>query len=140
MDLPTHRSVKDDDWDHAVDVIQRLGVARSQLLHDAVTKSTPDRTEASGPNVPIVPRQEPIAENSAVEFGSDELSIAVAEIEQASAALRQTEPTLEFVAERPDSGPAITGANRVLTYIAVLWISVVLLAVGCIYALAALAH
>jgi hypothetical protein len=78
------------DWNSAWEIVARLAAAREGTLHEVEPPPVVARSRTSKPVAPVanVPAPtEPV--------DPDQLARAVAEIEKASAALRQAEPGLE---------------------------------------------
>src|SRR5262245_57462988 len=83
------RSADRSDWNNALEVVSRLAAAR-EALRDGGTVQQGVAGRQSG-----APAQVAMMQRPAAPIDPDQLARAVAEIEQASAALRRSEPTLE---------------------------------------------
>ena len=110
------------DWNHAMQVMSRLAEARDNAVH-AVGQRGHEELILQSENGRRVGA--PSVSNSAILIDPDQLARDIAEIEQASAALRKSEPRLEV--RRPQ--PATTGKPRKLRSVWLLiggiWISTV---------------
>jgi hypothetical protein len=109
------------DWNSAWEIVARLAAAREATLHEvepprpAVARNRTPRPVANAP-----------APAAAVD--PDELARAVAEIEKASAALRQAEPGLEVGV--PDALPRRSRYWSIWLLIGGVWISATLVVAG----------
>src|SRR5712675_1728868 len=89
---PTDRS----DWNNAWEIVSRLAAAREATLQEIGQEIGQDRRQPPVPEATRPPSNSAAAPATAIEpVDQDQLAHAVAEIEKASAALRQTEPGLE---------------------------------------------
>jgi hypothetical protein len=133
LPLPARDSAE---WNNAWVTVSRLAAARQIALHDMrlehpapsvlypMTDSLNDAVSAAG----MQTRTNPIDQG--------QLDRAIAEIEQASAALKNAEPTLE--AWRPDSTPSSEPRKprSVWFLIGTIWLSMLLVVAGVIGAIA----
>jgi hypothetical protein len=109
------------DWNSAWEIVARLAAAREATLHEiepplpAVARSRTSKPVANAP-----------APAAAVD--PDQLARAVAEIEKASAALRQAEPGLEVGV--PDALPRRSSYWSIWLLIGGVWISATLVVAG----------
>ena len=121
---PTDRS----DWNNAWEIVSRLAAAREATLQGIGQEIERDRGE---PSPPEAARSTPKAAASAKAteaVDQDQLAHAVAEIEKASAALRQTEPGLE--AGLPDTPTRKQKYWSVWILIGGVWLSATLVVAG----------
>jgi hypothetical protein len=130
---PTSRDSTE--WNHAWDVVRRLAAARRNAL-DELNEADP-ALPISGPSSdpsPALP--EPGPHPTLTESG--QYARAIAEIEQASAALRRAEPALEAWLPDREAVPDIVAqsepryARSVWILVGGLWISTVLVMAGAI--------
>jgi hypothetical protein len=123
------------EWDQAWHVVSRLASARRDILADAATDKP---AEWSRPSVATPRVTDPVNDHGAVD--PEEFARAVAEIEQASAALRQAEPALETgVKQRTERVPS-RRPHAVWLLIATLWLSTGLVIAGAVTAIAYFIH
>jgi hypothetical protein len=118
-DRPISRRTGNQAWDAAWDLVCRLGAARDGLVNETVNA------------LPLSAR---------ADIDADELAIAIADIEQASAALRRAEPALEITPDRPVSSTPVSGPRSVWTLIGVVWLSTVLVTAGVLFTIASLIY
>ena len=107
---PTDRS----DWNNAWEIVSRLAAAREATLQEIGQEIGQDRRQPPVPEATRPPANSAAAPATAIEpVDPDQLAHAVAEIEKASAALRQTEPGLEVQPDfvRPPMQLAIVHAR-----------------------------
>jgi hypothetical protein len=121
---PTDRS----DWNNAWEIVSRLAAAREATLQEIGQETEPDRREALASEAGH-PAPKAAAPATAIEpVDQDQLAHAVAEIEKASAALRQTEPGLE--AGLPDAPTRKRKYWSVWILIGGVWLSATLVVAG----------
>lgn len=121
---PTDRS----DWNNAWEIVSRLAAAREATLQEIGQEIEPDRREPL-PSEAGHPAPKAAAPATAIEpVDQDQLAHAVAEIEKASAALRQTEPGLE--AGLPDAPTRKRKYWSVWILIGGVWLSATLVVAG----------
>jgi hypothetical protein len=109
------------DWNSAWEIVARLAAAREATLQEVeppLATVARSRTSKPAANVP--------ASTAAVD--PDQLARAVAEIEKASAALRQAEPGLEVGV--PDAPPRRARYWSIWLLIGGVWISATLVVAG----------
>jgi hypothetical protein len=109
------------DWNNAWEIVARLAAARESTLHEV----EPPRP-AVAPNHASQPAANALAPTEPVD--PDQLARAVAEIEKASAALRQAEPGLEVGV--PDALPRRSRYWSIWLLIGGVWISATLVVAG----------
>jgi hypothetical protein len=109
------------DWNSAWEIVARLAAARESTLHEA----EPPRP-AVAPNHASQPVANAPASTEPVD--PDQLARAVAEIEKASAALRQAEPGLEVGV--PDAPPRRSSYWSIWLLIGGVWVSATLVVAG----------
>jgi hypothetical protein len=122
------------EWDHAWQLVCRLASARRDILDVPIEKTV----ESTRQPVAIPRLAEPISNAAAVD--REEFARAVAEIEQASAALRQAEPALETGAKPRTKKAASRRPHSVWLLIATLWLSTALVIAGAVTAIAYFIH
>jgi|SRR5262245_538808 len=115
------------DWNEALEVVSRLAAAREAALQDVgeVRQNgsvLETRQRGAATAVP--------AEKNAAAIDPDQLAHAVAEIEQASAALRRSEPALEVWL--PEQAPRTETRRHLSVWILIggIWISATLVVAG----------
>ena len=123
------------EWDHAWQLVRRLASARGEILADVASDKP---AESIRPPVAISASVAPINHAAAVDPG--EFARAVAEIEQASAALRQAEPGLETGAKPRTAKARSRRPRSVWLFIATLWLSTALVIAGAVTAIAYFIH
>jgi len=123
------------EWDHAWQLVCRLASARGEILADVTTERP-----AQSSRVPVaVPASiEPI--NDVTRVNADEFARAVAEIEQAAAALRQAEPALETGAKPRAEKARSRRPRSIWLFIATLWLATALVIAGAVTAIAYFIH
>lgn len=90
---PTTRDTAE--WNNAWEVVRRLAAARRDALHE-MKKSDPSvRADGAGTDITLAPVLSEHAMGHSVVAESGQYARAIAEIEQAAAALRRAEPALE---------------------------------------------
>ena len=137
MDIPTSRSNKPTEWDDAWEIVCRLGASRDRLSVDTNNQVENGVSE----NVTTLAKPNSISSIAAsghAASDSDELVRAMADIEQATAALRRAEPDLEAGAERTLAPALAAGQRSVLGLIGLLWTSTMLVTTGVVFAIVAL--
>ncbi len=113
------------DWSSAWEAVSRLAAARETALHEI------GRDRRAGGGAPQPARSASAAAVSAKQdLDPDQLAIAVAEIEQASAALRRSEPALEVWS--PDLAKRSEKRKYLSVWILIggIWISATLVVAG----------
>ena len=108
------KSADKSDWSSVWEVVSRLAVTQQSLQADAL------------PSLPESRSLYAHRAGSLKDVGSldqDQLAAAIAEIERASAALRRSEPALEYGLPAPPSGREARNYWSVWIIIAVIWIS-----------------
>jgi len=109
------------DWNKAWEIVARLAAARDATLHEIEPPRPPAaRTRASQPVANAPAPAEPV--------DPDQLARAVAEIEKASAALRQAEPGLEVGV--PDAPLRGSSYWSIWLLVGGIWISATLVVAG----------
>jgi hypothetical protein len=122
---PTDRS----DWNNAWEIVSRLAAAREATLQGIGQEIGQDRREPPVPEATRPPANSAAALATAIEpVDQDQLAHAVAEIEKASAALRQTEPGLE--AGLPDAPTRTRKYWSVWLLVGGVWLSATLVVAG----------
>ena len=137
MDIPTSRSNKPTEWDDAWEIVCRLGASRDRLSVDTNNQVENGVSE----NVTTLAKPNSISSIAAsghAASDSDELVRAMADIEQATVALRRAEPDLEAGAERTLAPALAAGQRSVLGLIGLLWTSTMLVTTGVVFAIVAL--
>jgi hypothetical protein len=114
------------EWNNALQVVTRLAAAREAALQDVGAEQ--QRAAAADPRprgIPAVTAARPVEP-----MDPDQLARAVAEIEQASAALRRSEPSLEVW--QPDAPPRNETRQYLSVWILIggIWISATLVVAG----------
>src|SRR5947209_4493417 len=94
MDIPNSRTNKPTEWDDAWEIVCRLGASRDRLSVEA-NDQIQDGVRSNLPAPAKPGSTSSLAASDPGASESDELARAIAEIEQATAALRRAEPDLE---------------------------------------------
>jgi hypothetical protein len=123
------------EWDHAWQLVCRLASTRRDILADGAIEKT---VESTRPPVAIPRLAEPISDVAAID--REEFARAVAEIEQASAALRLAEPALETGANPRAEKARSWRPRSVWLFIVTLWLSTALVIAGAVTAIAYFIH
>jgi hypothetical protein len=123
------------EWDHAWQLVCRLASARGEILADVATERP---AQSIRPPVAVPASITPI--NDVTRLHADEFARAVAEIEQASAALRQAEPALETGAKPRAEKARSRRPRSIWLFIATLWLATALVIVGAVTAIAYFIH
>ena len=123
------------EWDHAWQLVCRLASVRGEILADVAADKP---AESIRPPVAIPASIAPI--NRAAAVDPEEFARAVAEIEQASAALRQAEPGLEAGAKKKKKKTRARPPRSVWLFIATLWLATALVIAGAVTAIAYFIH
>jgi hypothetical protein len=123
------------EWDHAWQLVCRLASAHRDILADVAIEKT---AESTRPPIAIPRLAEPISDAAIVD--REEFARAVAEIEQASAALRLAEPALETGAKPRTKKATSRRPRSVWLFIATLWLSTALVIAGAVTAIAYFIH
>jgi hypothetical protein len=109
------------DWNNAWEIVARLAAAREATMHEIEPPRPPvARSHSAQPATNAPASAEPV--------DPDQLARAVAEIEKASAALRQAEPGLEVGV--PDAPPRRSSYWSIWLLIGGVWISATLVVAG----------
>src|SRR5262245_6909251 len=122
----TPLTVKGSEWADAWDLVRRLDATRGRLAADTGDAREQETHDRDHEHASIGSEPKPL--------DPDELARAIADIEQASVALRQADPNLQSGVQRPVVQSA--GTQSVLVMIGVLWFSTVLVTAGVIYTIA----
>jgi hypothetical protein len=123
------------EWDHAWQLVCRLASAHRDILADVAIEKT---AESTRPPIAIPRLAVPISDAAAVD--REEFARAVAEIEQASAALRLAEPALETGANPRAEKARSRRPRSVWLFVATLWLSTALVIAGAVTAIAYFIH
>jgi hypothetical protein len=119
-------SVDSSDWDRAWALVSRLAAARGATLPPAAPELAmshePQWTALPTPSARAKLRDRHAAQPSA-RIAPDQLARDMAEIEQAAAALRRAEPTLEPRRPALDAMPDVRSVRSVWLLIALIWLS-----------------
>ena len=121
------------DWDQALRLVHRLASARRDMIADGAIARPAEWNEMSGGS-------EGIADQADGAVDREEFARAVAEIEQASAALRQAEPGLETWVKQPTEKTPSRKPQFVWALIVTLWLSTALVIAGAVTAIAYFIH
>jgi hypothetical protein len=117
------------DWDQALQLVHRLASARRDIIADGAAAKPTEWNDMSGGSAGIADQADGAVDR-------EEFARAVAEIEQASAALRQAEPGLEtWVKQRTEKTPS-RKPQFVWALIVTLWLSTALVIAGAVTAIA----
>jgi hypothetical protein len=116
------------DWNNAWEVVSRLAAAREAALHE-IGANQPGAAVLDSAGVPRGASATPAMSARPV-VDPDQLARAVAEIEQASAALRRSEPALEFWLPQPAARREKRKYLSVWILIGCIWISATLVVAG----------
>jgi hypothetical protein len=128
---PTSRDTAE--WDNAWDAVRRLAAARRVAMHDSRKSDQTGRIGAMAAGIVLAPgasAQDPLPSPAVTDSG--QYARAVAEIEQASAALRRAEPALEAWPPEPARVPETSGHTEsrhprsVWILVGGIWISTVM--------------
>ncbi|MET0924055.1 MAG: hypothetical protein ABWY47_13040 [Xanthobacteraceae bacterium] len=123
------------EWDHAWQLVCRLASMRGEILAEVAADKP---AESIRQRVAIPASIAPI--NRAAAVDPEEFARAVAEIEQASAALRQAEPGLEAGAKPRTEKTRARPPRSVWLFIATLWLATALVIAGAVTAIAYFIH
>ncbi len=121
------------DWDQALRLVHRLASARRDIIADGAVTRPREWNEMSGRSAGIVDQADGAIDR-------EEFARAVAEIEQASAALRQAEPGLETWVKQPTEKTPSRKPQFVWALIVTLWLSTALVIAGAVTAIAYFIH
>jgi hypothetical protein len=122
------------DWDQALRLVHRLASARRDIIADgAVAEPAEWDSSSSGDSAGIADQADGAVDR-------EEFARAVAEIEQASAALRQAEPGLETWVKQPTEKTLSRKPRFVWALIVTLWLSTALVIAGAVTAIAYFIH
>jgi hypothetical protein len=134
-EFPTSRPVGNREWYEAWNLVRRLDAARQGVSDQAAG----DEVVETSDRVPPAPTVNLAAARSQAKDAAidpDELARAIADIEQASAALRQAEPTLGTWPDRPAPMIQPLSPRSAWMLIGTVWISTVLVMGSVIFAIA----
>ena len=131
---PTSRDTAE--WNSAWEVVRRLAAARRSALHELKEADPLTPAAGGGTDITVAPGPSEHAVGTAAESG--QYARAIAEIEQASAALRRAEPALETwlpdAATLPDAAAQSEPRHPRSVWILVggIWLSTVLVVASAI--------
>lgn len=117
------------DWDQALQLVHRLASARRDIIAEGAVARPAEWEGASG-----------IADQADGTVDREEFARAVAEIEQASAALRQAEPGLETWVKQSTEKTPSRKPQFVWALIVTLWLATALVIAGAVTAIAYFIH
>jgi len=123
-------AVERSDWSDAFEAVSRLAAARELALQE-IGRDQPEASSREPANAqPVTPSPAAASDEQVASLDPDQLACAVAEIEKASAVLRQSEPALE--AWSPNS--AAHGVKRkywsIWLLVSGIWLSATLVVAG----------
>jgi hypothetical protein len=121
------------DWDQALRLVHRLASARRDIIADGAVAEPAEWDSRSGGGAGIAAEADGPVDR-------EEFARAVAEIEQASAALRQAEPGLETWVKQPTEKAPSRKPQFVWALIVTLWLSTALVIAGAVTAIAYFIH
>jgi hypothetical protein len=121
------------DWDQALQLVHRLASARRDIIADGAVARPAEWSSVSGGNEGITDQADGVVDR-------EEFARAVAEIEQASAALRQAEPGLETWVKQQTEKTTSRKPQFVWALIVTLWLSTALMIAGAVTAIAYFVH
>lgn len=121
------------DWDQALQLVHRLASARRDIIADGAVASPAEWEGVSGNGAGIADQADGVVDR-------EEFARAVAEIEQASAALRQAEPGLETWIKQPAEKTPSRKPQFVWALIVTLWLATALVIAGAVTAIAYFIH
>ena len=121
------------DWDQALRLVHRLASARRDIIAGGAVARPTEWNEMSGDSARIVDQADGAVDR-------EEFARAVAEIEQASAALRQAEPGLETWIKQRTEKTTSRKPQFVWALIVTLWLSTALVIAGAVTAIAYFIH
>ena len=121
------------DWDQALQLVHRLASARRDIIADGAVASPAEWDNKPGGSAGI-------ADEADGTVDREEFARAVAEIEQASAALRQAEPGLETWVKQPTEKTPSRKPQFVWALIITLWLATALVIAGAVTAIAYFIH
>jgi hypothetical protein len=121
------------DWDQALRLVHRLASARRDIIADGAVAKPTEWSEMSGGSAGVVDQADGVVDR-------EEFARAVAEIEEASAALRQAEPGLETWVKQPSEKAPSRKPQFVWALIVTLWLSTALVIAGAVTAIAYFIH
>jgi hypothetical protein len=128
-DAAGSKSVERPGWSNAFEAVSRLVVARERALQE-IAQNPPETASPQPSREPAPPTQEAVPDQTMGSLDPDQLARAVAEIEKASALLRQSDPALEVWS--PNA--AVPNAKRkywsIWLLIGGIWISATLVVAG----------
>ena len=120
------------DWDQALQLVHRLASARRDIIADGAIAAA-EWSSMSGGTPGIADQADGVVDR-------EEFARAVAEIEQASAALRQAEPGLETWVKQQTEKTTSRKPQFVWALIVTLWLSTALMIAGAVTAIAYFVH
>jgi hypothetical protein len=127
------------DWNRAWKAVSRLAAARGATLSEAEAAPPAAEEPQAEPASAAAPRSpRPPADPALAPEARDQLARDIAEIEQAAAALRRAEPSLEPRFPSAEAGTELRKVRSVWILIGLIWLSaasVVSCAVGAIFLL-----
>jgi hypothetical protein len=115
------------DWSNAFEAVSRLAAAREATLQDIAED---DQGSSPAGGLPGSSNSSALSASPNARIDPDQLACAVAEIEQASAALRRSEPALEVWAPDPATHAVKRKYWSVWILIGGIWISATLVVAG----------
>jgi hypothetical protein len=121
------------DWDQALQLVHRLASARRDIIADGAVARPAEWEGASGGSAGMADQADGTVDR-------EEFARAVAEIEQASAALRQAEPGLETWIKQPTEKTPSRKPQFVWALIVTLWLATALVIAGAVTAIAYFIH
>jgi hypothetical protein len=121
------------DWDQALQLVHRLASARRDIIVDGAVARPAEWESRSGGSAGIADEADGAVDH-------EEFARAVAEIEQASAALRQAEPGLETWIKQPTEKTPSRKPQFVWALIVTLWLATALVIAGAVTAIAYFIH
>jgi hypothetical protein len=121
------------DWDQALQLVHRLASARRDIIADGEVARPVEWDNKRGGSAGI-------ADEADGTVDREEFARAVAEIEQASAALRQAEPGLETWVKQPTEKTPSRKPQFVWALIITLWLATALVIAGAVTAIAYFIH
>jgi hypothetical protein len=119
-DRSSSSAQKQPEWDDAWDLVGRLEAARNRLSDEPAIEA----------NAAVAEHVSPPLANETID--PDELARAIADIEQAAAALRRAEPPLEAAYDFQAAPAPVPSPRKVWILIGALWASTILVTAGVI--------
>jgi hypothetical protein len=121
------------DWDQALRLVHRLASARRDIIADGAIARPAEWDGMSSGGTGMAGEADGVVDR-------EEFARAVAEIEQASAALRQAEPGLETWVKQPTEKTPSRKPQFVWALIVTLWLATALVIAGAVTAIAYFIH